>query len=310
MSLPLVSICCLTYNHGPFIGKCLDGFLMQQVDFPFEILIHDDASMDRTQEIIKEYQARYPEIIKPILQTENQYLKGVRGISLHFNFPRAGGKYIALCEGDDYWTDLYKLQKQVDFLENNPNFSLTCGGFIKKNVKSGVESVDIIDEIELFPRRRENGFEFSLNDLHKKWLTKTLTVVLRRDLLNTEELFRFKYLRDIHLFHQLIKKGEGFYFTQALGVYHIHEGGIHSQTSERLKIDTAYQLYSEFHKLEKDSYTRIKRFNITLKALHFYKHPPDRVSLRRQIGLALESIRAAGSFKDILRVVLVFLGLK
>ena len=104
---PLLSICCVTYNHESFISQCLDGFLMQQTDFPFEILIHDDASADGTANIIMEYEAKYPDLIKPIYQTENQFSKGIK-ISVTFNFPRAKGKYIALCEGDDYWTDPLK----------------------------------------------------------------------------------------------------------------------------------------------------------------------------------------------------------
>ena len=112
----MVSICCITYNHAPFIRQCLDGFIMQKTDFAFEVLIHDDASTDGTEEIIREYEARYPEIIKPLYEVENQWIKGRRGSKV-FNFPRAQGKYIALCEGDDYWTDPFKLQKQVDFGE-------------------------------------------------------------------------------------------------------------------------------------------------------------------------------------------------
>lgn len=124
MSNPLVSISCITYNHAPYIRQCLDSFLMQQCDFNYEILIHDDASTDGTSDIIREYHEKYPEIIKPIIQKENQWSQGVRGMMARFNFPRAKGKYIALCEGDDYWTDPLKLQKQVDFLEGNPDFSL------------------------------------------------------------------------------------------------------------------------------------------------------------------------------------------
>jgi glycosyltransferase involved in cell wall biosynthesis len=96
---------------------------MQKCNFPFEMLIHDDASTDGTADIIREYETKYPDIIKPIYQTENQYSKGI-GVSRIYQFPRAKGKYIALCEGDDYWTDPYKLQKQVDFLEANPEYSL------------------------------------------------------------------------------------------------------------------------------------------------------------------------------------------
>ncbi|HHX61228.1 MAG TPA: glycosyltransferase [Epulopiscium sp.] len=105
---PLVSICCLAYNHEKFIRQALDGFIMQESNFPIEVLIHDDASTDDTANIIREYEKKYPEIIKPIYQTENQYSKGV-GISVTYNFPRAKGKYIAMCEGDDYWTDPYYL---------------------------------------------------------------------------------------------------------------------------------------------------------------------------------------------------------
>jgi glycosyltransferase involved in cell wall biosynthesis len=118
----LVSICCITYNHEKYIADALDSFLMQKTDFPVEILIHDDASSDRTADIIKEYEARYPDLIKPIYQRENQYSQGVK--VAHLNQIRAQGKYIATCEGDDFWTDTYKLQKQVDYMEKHPECSL------------------------------------------------------------------------------------------------------------------------------------------------------------------------------------------
>ncbi|KKE79881.1 hypothetical protein WH51_05100 [Bacilli bacterium VT-13-104] len=118
-----VSICSTTYNHEQYIEDALTGFLMQKTDFPFEILIHDDASTDNTQAIIKDYEQRYPNIIKPIYQKENQYSQGIR-VNLTFNYLRANGKYIALCEGDDYWTNEYKLQKQVDVMEKNNDIML------------------------------------------------------------------------------------------------------------------------------------------------------------------------------------------
>lgn len=122
---PLVSISCITYNQKNFIRDCLDGFLSQKTNFNFEIIIHDDASTDGTKEIIQEYQIKYPDLIFPLFQKTNQYSQGVRGIMARFNFPRCKGKYIAMCEGDDYWTDEFKLQKQIDFLENNLDFVLT-----------------------------------------------------------------------------------------------------------------------------------------------------------------------------------------
>ena len=116
----MVSICCTVYNHEKYLRQCLDGFMMQKTNFKFEVLIHDDASTDGSADIIREYQSKYPDIIKPIIQTENQHSKGVK-ITWTYQYPRAKGKYIALCEGDDYWTDEYKLQKQFDALENNPD---------------------------------------------------------------------------------------------------------------------------------------------------------------------------------------------
>lgn len=120
----MVSICRITYNQEEYIRDALDGFLSQDTDFSYEVLIHDDASTDGTADIIREYARQYPEIIKPILQTENQYAKGLTNVSGTYNFPRAKGRYIAMCEGDDYWTDPHKLQRQTDYMEAHPDCSL------------------------------------------------------------------------------------------------------------------------------------------------------------------------------------------
>lgn len=116
---PLVSICCITYNHEKYIRDAIEGFLMQETPFPFEIIIHDDASTDMTATIIREYEKKFPELIKPIYQIENQYSKR-RNAPLSASFKKAKGKYIALCEGDDYWTDPLKLQKQIMGMKKHP----------------------------------------------------------------------------------------------------------------------------------------------------------------------------------------------
>ncbi len=118
----MVSICCITYNHENYIADAIESFLMQETTFKYEILIHDDASTDKTADIIRDYEKLYPDLIKPIYQKENQYSKGVRRIGL-FNLKRSSGKYIAICEGDDYWTDSKKLQKQFEYMENHPDCS-------------------------------------------------------------------------------------------------------------------------------------------------------------------------------------------
>lgn len=135
---PLVSICAITYNHVSYIRDCLNGFLIQQTDFPFEIIIHDDASTDGTTDIIREYSIKYPDIIRPIIQPENQYSKHKRfDIIIKSCIDRTQGKYIAFCEGDDYWTDPLKLQKQVDYLETHPKINLCYTEISFLNMQTG-----------------------------------------------------------------------------------------------------------------------------------------------------------------------------
>lgn len=120
---PIVSICCKTYNHEKYIADALDSFLMQEASFPYEIIVHDDASTDRTAEIIREYERKYPGIVKPIYQKENKYSKGIK-ITQEYIVPNIKGIYVATCEGDDFWTDKYKLQKQVDFLDKHKDYTM------------------------------------------------------------------------------------------------------------------------------------------------------------------------------------------
>ena len=119
----MVTIRCITYNHKPYIRQCLEGFVMQNTNFRFEAIVHDDASTDGTAAIIREYAEKYPDIIKPIYETENQYSKHDGSLDRIMD-AHMHGKYIALCEGDDYWIDPLKLQKQVDFLEKHPEYGL------------------------------------------------------------------------------------------------------------------------------------------------------------------------------------------
>ena len=128
-----VSIVCNAFNHEKYIRKALEGFVMQKTTFPFEILVHDDASTDGTAAIIREFEEKYPEIMKPIYETENLYSKK-DGSLPRLQYGRVQGKYIAVCEGDDYWTDPLKLQKQYDALEAHPEIDMcACGTLTEKN---------------------------------------------------------------------------------------------------------------------------------------------------------------------------------
>lgn len=136
---PLVSIVCITYNHAPYIKDALDSFLMQKTSFPFEIIIHDDASTDSTADIIHEYERKYPEIIRAIYQDENQYSQRINFIGKYI-CPLVRGKYIALCEGDDFWTDKEKLQRQFEALETHPDCHLCVHDVTVFNCQQGIKT--------------------------------------------------------------------------------------------------------------------------------------------------------------------------
>lgn len=165
MEKPLVAIRCITYNHEPYIREALEGFVMQKTNFPFVAIVHDDASTDGTAAIIREYAEKYPDIIKPIYETENQYSKKDGSLSRIMNRACAetGAKYIALCEGDDYWIDPLKLQKQVDFLESYPDYGMCYTNFNIKNEIKKIYTKDLFDNRkDIFQKEFKSPEEFIL----------------------------------------------------------------------------------------------------------------------------------------------------
>jgi len=217
MISPLVSISCITYNHAPYIRQCLDGFLMQQCNFEFEVLIHDDASTDGTQEIIKEYVDKYPEIIKPIFQTQNQYSQGVRGMNAKYNFPRAKGKYIALCEGDDYWIDPLKLQKQVDFLEDNRDCTLLFSNCKVIKVDDMPRGLKVV---------KDNRY-YSGEEILRTWTIPTASVLFRYNAYQNIKINNDPDLLywDIYFFLSLAEFGKIYGQKDTMVCYRRHDQG-------------------------------------------------------------------------------------
>lgn len=170
---PTVAIWTMTYNHAPYIRECLDGIVMQQTNFPFVAIVHDDCSLDGTIEIIKEYASKYPDIIKPIFEEENQYSKhnGSLDRIKQQSLTATGAKYIAICEGDDYWTDPLKLQKQVDFLESHPDYGM-CYTRVKRYIQKKKKFIDVW-----------GGYYETLEELLDKNTIPTLSVLFRHNLL-------------------------------------------------------------------------------------------------------------------------------
>lgn len=218
----LVSVLCCTYNHESYIAQCLDGFLMQKTDFLFEVLVYDDASTDNAPAIIREYERKYPLIIKPIYQTENQYSKGVK-IDLVYNHSRVKGKYVAFCEGDDYWTDPYKLQKQVDFLENHSEYAICSHRYKQYFQKEGRMNA------EIYPVRISDGMSFDLSFLIRGgWLFQPLSVMFRRSALELEEYSKYEIHIDVVWLYSILKREKGYCMPDVMGVYRIHDAGVWS----------------------------------------------------------------------------------
>jgi len=248
----MVSICCITYNHERYIRDAIEGFLMQKTNFRYEILIHDDASTDDTANIIREYEKKFPDLIKPIYQKENQWSKGV-SVGVEYNLKRAKGKYIALCEGDDYWTDPYKLQKQVDFLEKNKNFSMCFHGVEKKDDEGRYLK-------NHWPNNKKTKKINKLNEIVKGNNIPTCSIVFRNNFINYKE---FKILSENLFFGDWVlqvlitKKGPAYFFNENMGVYRVTKKGLTQSTDAIKKLEDILKFYKRLDKYFDDK--NIKR---------------------------------------------------
>lgn len=228
----LVSICCTAYNQEKYIEDALKGFLMQETNFAFEILISDDCSTDKTTQIIQDYTNRYPRIIKPLIQKENQYSKGALPIR-DLILPHVSGKYIALCEGDDYWTDSTKLQQQVDFLEHNPEF-MGCG----HNTRFLING-ELTDRLFVDSSNKKDSYKF--NDFIDSAYLHTTSLVFRYDAHKSqinEYLAKYSSVKrnDVYMLLVFSKFGSIKYIDKIMSVYRMNDGGIWSGVDEQAQL--------------------------------------------------------------------------
>lgn len=260
-----VSICCLTFNHEKYLAQTLDGFLNQKVDFGYEILIHDDASTDKTQEILKHYKELYPDKISLILQEKNQYSQGKK-ISWEYQFSVAKGKYIAMCEGDDYWTDEYKLQKQFDEMERHPECSVCTHRVAWIN-----EQGDPVDR-EFPPEEMSVGRisieEYLYSEAGKiNWTFQTCSYFFRKKYViemweEKPKFFMHSVVGDLPLMLYLVTRGDIYYISEVMGRYRC--GSISSMTKTNLENNKkiAYyqnqiecmKFYNEYSKYKYNNY--------------------------------------------------------
>lgn len=257
----MVSIWCITYNHEPYIRQCLDGFVMQKTNFRFEAIVHDDASTDGTAAIVKEYAEKYPDIIKPILETENQYSKQDGSLE-RICREMCNGKYFAICEGDDFWTDPYKLQKQVDFLEANPEYSMCFHSVCVKD--NGV------DNYQLFKHLKEGIYEGDA--VVQKWTVPTCSIVGKRECIKSIPWDNRFNVGDIVIVLTCASFGKLYCINEKMGVYNKNQTG---WVSKNENIERFYKSLShqdamlEYFPQFRNSFLDVK-MRYVIRIIHFY----------------------------------------
>lgn len=257
---PILSVALITYNQEEFIADCLEGMVHQECTYPFEIVIGEDCSTDKTRAICLEYKEKYPELIRLAFPEHNL---GMMGNWIH-TISSCTGKYTAICEGDDYWTDNKKLQKQIDFLEAHPDFSL-CSTAAQRFYYGRFWDAPISKEV------------LTTEDLLlEDWGIMTATIVFRSSMLDMPDWFKLVKNGDYTLQLLLSLKGNVGCLPDATSVYRQHPGGVsNSLTAYRQACWLIYLLW-EFNK-----YTNRKYYP-------FIKQKIKRV-YKNQIGFAKEN---------------------
>lgn len=282
----MVSIWCITYNHEPYIRQCLEGFVMQKTNFRFEAIVHDDASTDGTAAIVREYAEKYPDIIKPILETENQYSKHDGSLN-RIMMESCTGKYIALCEGDDYWIEPLKLQKQMDILEKNDNIGLIhtdchilyqIDGHIEQNINRQLDSL-----FEIYSKTDRKRIIEDI--LEKKYLIRTATTLFRKDLLDLafqNDPFAFSdyfLMGDIQIWIGCLLQKDIFYLPESTSVYRSVANSVCHQMDykKRLKFELStlemnmyYINKYNFFSKDKQVYCKLKYFDYLQRYRVYY----------------------------------------
>ncbi len=215
MSEVKVSIYCAVYNHALYLRQCLNGFVMQKTNFKYEAIIHDDASTDDSVAIIKEYALKYPDIIKPIFQTENQYSKGILIVN-EYILPKCSGDIIAICEGDDFWTDENKLQKQYDFMCDNPNCSIVTHAVTKVNKRNNKKSY-------CGPAMQSRYFTADEIIIGGGVFVPTCSIMMKKEVRQSlPDCFKCKGIADYQIQIYAAIVGDFYYMSDCMGVYNAY----------------------------------------------------------------------------------------
>lgn len=239
---PLVSVCCITYNHEQFIVNAIDSFLAQKTSFPFEIIIRDDCSTDNTTAIVQKYTKEYPNVIKAVIEKENQYSKGV-GV-LPASYKHAIGKYVAICEGDDFWISDNKLEIQANYMESNNAVQLSFHDAITINSQR--------EQLAADSNNFTHGQRFSTKEIIGQWFIGTQTIMFKNNL--EQDTFKcFHGVVNEDWAHQLVSstKGEVHYISQLRGAYRKHKDSLSTaigkdRTYRAIKLITLMDKFDDY----------------------------------------------------------------
>lgn len=265
MNQLVVSVICTVFNHEKFLRKCLDGFVMQKTTFQYEVILHDDCSTDTSKDIIKEYVQKYPDILIPVYQTENQYSQGI-SIVREYIAPKVRGRYIALCEGDDYWCDENKLQRQYDYMEQNRNCVLCTHNTIRHDLQNKIEDT-VFNQWKTVHR-------LSDNEVFVRYKVHTSSFFFKRDFLEKPDYAKKYWFGDYVRLTTAYAKGEVVCLPWVMSVYNWHNPG--SVTSQHQvsgidvllkKISMQGEYLSEYNQVTNYQYNaaiRQKQDNIIL----------------------------------------------
>lgn len=292
----LVSIRCLVYNHEPYLRQCLEGFVMQKTNFRFEAIVHDDASTDGSAKIIREYAEKYPDIIKPIYETENQYSKHDGSLRCIVN-SACKGKYIALCEGDDYWIDPLKLQKQVDFLESHPDY-LLCG-------TNGLVLWDNGTNAPEYFNRNFTSRELMPEDVIGKWPFPTASLMYRRELVELLSGFKCRtYNGDIRIILVALTNGRIWSLADVTTVYRKNYDANSSTNRVKAKKNRREFYFTQMINLYSayNEYTNNRYVGITTEAMNGDKKRLKVINLRNKIGIWAFIVHPVISYKYFFKV--------
>ena len=224
---PTVSVCMITYGHENYIRQAIEGVLMQECDFDIELIIANDCSPDQTDFVIKDILEKHPK------KSYVKYFKHDKNLGMMPNFAFAlgqcKGEFIAVCEGDDYWTDSLKLQKQVKFLRENNDYSICWTKYLIK--QESITSSELKEPNWISLINCNENVTIDLNTIFTPYCTYTLTVLFRKDSFDTSFFAKLKHGKDNSLYLICLTKGKGLLMNFYSSIYRMHEGGIYSNAS-------------------------------------------------------------------------------